>query len=493
MLPEIGNITRHSRCLSSFGGLNLTDACLETEFADMANMSADNRPLLSTRAPRAIWHGRQTINGRPVITAGIKETDAAGITDAASICGKIALCTSTRFYIDGTPLPDLTLEATLPHKIVPFGRGCFIIPDNVLVSVTSPGITANSVNAPVMDFAVTHNNRIFGCRFGENSTGDFVNEIYVSKQGDASAWFSFEGISTDSYAAALGEPGEFTGIAVCADYVLFFKESSVTVMAGSGPADFIIETRPLEGVEAGAFRSVVNIGDSVYYKSRAGITVFDGARVQIVSQRLGIQPFTDVAAGAINNKYYIAMTLGTSRELYVFDISSGLWHKEAIPDIRHFVRIGNALLAVSRTAHLNSLGVNRCYYSFFVTDGRFADNGVNIFGAEEEGSDYLFGDEAPFDWFALTGRIQASPTKRGCLREVIFMLTAENAQSFSVSAIPEGGTARLLKTVTSPQNGLLRVKCRIPACDRLRLRLSGRGACAIHSMTLIYEERDKNG
>ena len=60
---------------------------------------------------------------------------------------------------------------------------------------------------PPLDFAVEHGNRVWGCRFGKNEKGEFVNEIYASALGDPTVWDRFNGISTDSYAVSLGCPG----------------------------------------------------------------------------------------------------------------------------------------------------------------------------------------------------------------------------------------------------------------------------------------------
>lgn len=227
-------------------------------------------------------------DGSKVLSEGITETNLNGITAAECIGGKLVLCTDRSVYYDGEVLPDVRLSGGRVHRIVPFGRGFMVIPDNILVTVTDDGVSTQTVNAPVMDFAVNRNNRIYGCRYGTNSAGDTVNEIYVCKQGDATAWFTFDGISTDSYTASVGTPGAFTGISVCGDRVLFFKESAIIVMGGDCPQEYTLNAIPCEGAEAGSDLSIVNIGNSVFYKSRAGITVFDGAWPQIISGALGI-------------------------------------------------------------------------------------------------------------------------------------------------------------------------------------------------------------
>ena len=51
---------------------------------------------------------------------------------------------------------------------------------------------------PIMDFVIECENRLWGCRYGPNSQGQIVNEIYASKLGDFKNWNCFMGLSPDS-------------------------------------------------------------------------------------------------------------------------------------------------------------------------------------------------------------------------------------------------------------------------------------------------------
>ncbi|MDY4221628.1 MAG: hypothetical protein SOX71_03880, partial [Candidatus Faecousia sp.] len=46
---------------------------------------------------------------------------------------------------------------------------------------------------PIMDFVIECENRLWGCRYGPNSQGEIVNEIYASKLGDFKNWYCFQG------------------------------------------------------------------------------------------------------------------------------------------------------------------------------------------------------------------------------------------------------------------------------------------------------------
>lgn len=88
---------------------------------------------------------------------------------------------------------------------------------------------------PIMDYVVEHDNRLWGCHYGLNEDGKFVNEIYCSKQGDFRNWYCFMGLSTDSWQASIGVDGLFTGACVLNGYVYFFKENAAIRVGGKLP------------------------------------------------------------------------------------------------------------------------------------------------------------------------------------------------------------------------------------------------------------------
>ena len=45
---------------------------------------------------------------------------------------------------------------------------------------------------PAMDYVIECGNRLWGCRYGQNNNGEFVNEIYASALGDFKTWYKFE-------------------------------------------------------------------------------------------------------------------------------------------------------------------------------------------------------------------------------------------------------------------------------------------------------------
>ena len=86
---------------------------------------------------------------------------------------------------------------------------------------------------------------------------------------------------------------------------------------------------PCRGVQKGSAESVVLVGDSLFYKSRADICVWQGGFPESVSEALGAEQYTDAAAGALGGKYYISMKNSAGEwGLYVYDSLLGIWLRE---------------------------------------------------------------------------------------------------------------------------------------------------------------------
>ena len=160
---------------------------------------------------------------------------------------------------------------------------------------------------PIMDFVIECENRLWGCRYGPNSQGEIVNEIYASKLGDFKNWYCFQGISTDSYQVSLGAEGPFTGAIQHMGYPLFFRENCLHKIYGSYPASYRLQTTPCRGVQQGSQQSLAIVGETLFYKSPTGVCAYDGALPTEISRPLGPQPFFQAAAGALRGKYYISM------------------------------------------------------------------------------------------------------------------------------------------------------------------------------------------
>ena len=179
---------------------------------------------------------------------------------------------------------------------------------------------------PRMDYIISHKNRVWGCRYGENTDGDIVNEIYASTLGNPLNWLTYTTESTSSYAATVGENSAFTGAISYGDTPLFFKEQYTYRIYGNFPANYQIVSKQQQGATACA-----EVIDGVlYYCSNNDICAYDGAYPVSISKNIGYQ----IGRSAnLDGKYAII----TPRKVYVYNPKLKLWHIEAAPNSFSYV------------------------------------------------------------------------------------------------------------------------------------------------------------
>lgn len=197
---------------------------------------------------------------------------------------------------------------------------------------------------PIMDFVTESGNRLWGCRYGENSKGEFVNELYASRLGDFRNWESFMQVSTDSYMASVGTDGPFTGAVTHMGYPIFMKEDCFHKVYGSIPANFQIQTTACRGVQKGSHRSMAIVNEVLYYKSQTTVCAYDGSLPAEIGYCLGNVHYSNAVAGSHGNKYYISMMdLDGGWNLFVWDAAKKLWHREDDFRAKGFVSHGGTL------------------------------------------------------------------------------------------------------------------------------------------------------
>ena len=79
---------------------------------------------------------------------------------------------------------------------------------------------------PEMDFVCQCENRLWGCRYGR-SGDETVNEIYASALGDFKNFRQYLGLATDSWTAAVGSDGPWTGAVNYLGHPIFVKENRI--------------------------------------------------------------------------------------------------------------------------------------------------------------------------------------------------------------------------------------------------------------------------
>ena len=181
--------------------------------------------------------------------------------------------------------------------------------------------------APAMDFVIESNNRLWGCRYGDQD-GETVNMIYACALGDFTNWRKFAGTSQDSYFVHLGSDGPFTGAVTHRGTPCFFKENCLHRVYGEIPANFQLQTAQCDGVNPGSGNTLVSANGVMYYLSAHGVQRFDGLP-ECVSKALGPGKLRFGAAGAMNGRYYLSVQEAEDGwSLYVFDTDKGVWHRQ---------------------------------------------------------------------------------------------------------------------------------------------------------------------
>ncbi len=329
---------------------------------------------------------------------------------------------------------------------------------------------------PRMDFAAEHNNRIWGCRFGENEKGEFVNELYASALGDPSAWKRFQGISTDSYIVSLGVHGEFTGAVSLGGELLFFKENTIIRVTGDTPSEFTVSTFPARGVEKGASDSITPLNERVFYKNGSGITVYDGAFPVSISASLGNEVFSRCTGAGAHGRYYCAMTDRTGqRRIYVYDTASSQWFPEDDS--------GNTVFVFSRGRAVYFLGLaDGENYGYTLTAAVFdtvKDSPIRFSSREV----CRFYEEEQTEWFAQTGDSEntAYPYKKS-VRSIKLKVSLKENSEFSLLVKTDRDTQfRRVLFLDSPTDGVYSAHVNTLPCHSLRLRFEGKGDVTVHS------------
>lgn len=365
---------------------------------------------------------------------------------------------------DGITLSGITAEKvkSLNGSAVIWARGeDYIVIPGIVDQVTQQeeAVTLER-RMPAMDFLIESENRLWGCRYGTAANGEQVNEIYASKLGDFRNWNCFMGLSTDSYAASCGTDGPFTGAVTHLGIPLFFKENCVHKVYGNYPANYQIKTTVCRGVQRGSHGSLAIVNETLFYKSANAVCAYDGALPVEVSGALGNETYHDAAAGAHGNKYYISMR--DSRwewHLFVYDTAKGMWHREDEVHAIDFCAYGGEL---------------------YCTDGG-SRNILALQGSGERCEDGVA-------WMAETGELTLSSPDMKYISRLALRMSVEPGTEVNLYARYDvSGEWVHLCNIRGTALRSFSVPVTPRRCDHMKLRLEGRGAMKLYSITKTIE------
>lgn len=346
-------------------------------------------------------------------------------------------------------------------------------------------------SCPAMDFAVTVNNRIWACRYGDDGNGNFVNEVFCSAPGDPLTWQRYGTGEADCFRACVGSAGPFTGAGVLFDDVLFFKEDAVVTVSGLFVSNFRVEEQAAHGVRAGCERSLVRLGNALVYCGVDGVYRTNGTYTTRFCE--GFEPIAleNAVGGVLGEKYYLAADWNENeRKIAVFDLGSDTWMCE---DDRYktqfFVPQRNALYMLCLPVQMEVAGVKLLWYSILVTDvdapGKSTDC---LFADSENEEDYMYDPLPQCEWFAVTNQLDDDNASLKRIRSVSIRFCQENTASVRVCILTDNGDRCELGSFVGGGQRRRQMTVNVLPCTSFRLLLSGKGKCTVQEIGYVYEK-----
>ena len=358
--------------------------------------------------------------------------------------------------IEDLSLADLNSSMVIQAR----GDGYIVVTGIIDQVVTQEAAVTVKRQMPNMDFIIESENRLWGCRYGADVSGNMVNEIYACKLGDFKNWNCFAGISTDSYAVTVGTDGPFTGAIAHLGYPLFFKEGCVHKVYGNYPANYQILTTACRGVQSGCSRSLAIVNETLYYKARSAVCAYDGSLPVEISSALGDVSYSNAVAGHLGNKYYVSMLNDSGRhDLFVYDTLKGMWHREDNTQVMQFCNWRGDLYYID-----------------------YSDMQIKtVLGTGTR-------DTAPIKWEAVTGVIGTdSPDKKYISRLDVRMNIPVGSRVMFFIEYDSDGHWQYLFTMVGMNLRSFPVPIRPLRCDHLRLKIVGEGDAKIYSICQTIE------
>lgn len=360
-----------------------------------------------------------------------------------------------KFEKDRLPIMQFGSEARLYEPMV------------ITTPISIETAEVKETSMPDMDYVIESENRLWGCKYGLNNNGEWVNEIYSSRLGDFKDWAEESPLTSMSpYVINVGTSGKFTGAINYGGKPIFFKEDCMHRVFGDYTPYSCVAT-PCKGVQEGCSKSLAIVNDVLYYKSRSGICAYDGSLPVEISSNFGDKQYTDAVGGAIGNKYYISMkdVETGEHEMFVYDTVKRLWHKEDNTQATQFCNHQGNLYYIDR-----------------------ADNRIHVVKGTGNG---VVAETDPIKWGAETGILGATtPDDKYVTRIDLRMSVAKGSKvSLHIEYDSMGEWERLMEI-----EGLTLNTFTVPViprrCDHFRLKFEGEGDAKIFSISKTLEESE---
>lgn len=335
---------------------------------------------------------------------------------------------------------------------------------------------------PEMDFVCENGNRLWGCSSEKH-------EIYASVLGNPKNFNVFRGLSDDSYAATVGTGGEFTGCIAHLGYVLFFKENMIHKVYGTVPGNFQITEIHCRGVQKNSHKSMALVGETLFYKARDGVCMYDGSMPVLISECLGKTLYKEGVGAPLNDKYYLSMSNQQDEwKLFVYDASKGMWHVE---DATHVLWFGYYYGGLYYINHLGEM---------YLINTEYEDNAIypgmeNMYpGVYYPNSTSTNREEEFMPWMFETGDIGLETIENKYISKINIRLYLAEGSMAEIYVQYDSGEWELINSINNTDKRNYVVPIITRRCDHMRIRMEGYGEAKLYSLQKVTERgSDVNG
>lgn len=508
-LPMLrAQVHRTRREILTMGGVNSSDNYREGDLRESRNLSARRWPYITVRRARQRQTGYEGVtaltawgklvavrgtdllyDGKKVGTVKAGEKQFAVVNTkmviwpdkvyldmksrtvkplGAAVTGSKATFTANTMKVTGWtdlttlfhPGDGLTLSGCTTKKennkdlvVKAVSKDTLTVGDNTFTTCTEASTAIKlERRIPELDFICESENRLWGCS-GKEQT------LYASALGDPTNFFVYQGLSTDSYALAVGTDGDFTGCCKLSSSVLFWKETRLHKILGSYPAEYSLYTYDIEGLQAGSHKSLQVINEVLFYMGIHGVYAYTGGSPTLISANFGQREFRDAVAGNDGNSYYLSVREGEGRHLFVYETEAGIWVREDETRAVDFARIGKEL---------------------YLADG---EGKVWLCDGGQEDPELQW--TAQFCPFYETGKSGSAGGRRRYHR-LLLRLELPKGSWVIAETREDAGAWRERGKVLGRTEDRVPLTLGVNRCDKLELRLRGKGPCTVLSIAREY-------
>lgn len=300
---------------------------------------------------------------------------------------------------------------------------------------------------PDMSHICVHNNRLWGT----SKSGEY---IYASKLGDCTDFYSFQGLSDDSWYSYIGTGGKFTGICSYRTAVVAFKRNCIHHIYGDDPVNFSIPKQTFGGCIDG--RSICETGGILYYLANDGFYGYSGGEPYCISPQIK-QRYSSCAAGSDGKHYYASATdkNGIS-DVLVYTPDYDVWMREDNKKFEDFCCYNGSLYGI-------------------------ADNKMwRLDCGEDEAAE-------SFNWSFTSKRFTYDMIEHKGLSCMWIRADVESDTKIDVSVSADGEDFKVCGRIDGSKNRgfcVTRIPVRFKKCDSFRIKLSGKGKAVIHDIEI---------